>query len=299
MTGYGRASCELGGRRFIVELRSVNHRFLEVKMRLPFAEAGLEARIVQQFRARLDRGMVQATIRDEGGSSPLEVRADLPLARAYAGELAKVRAAIHSEEAISLELIAAQPGVLTVGDPFPDPETLFSGLRPGLDEALEALVQARTREGAALRDDLLARVVILRRIADEIDRLAADLPMLARKRLRSRLERLLGSAESVELAQPAPPIQMDPQRLAQEVALLAEKTDVSEELTRLRTHLIELDRLLGETGPVGRRLEFLSQELLREFNTIGSKAQSADVASRIVGAKAELERLREQIQNVE
>jgi uncharacterized protein (TIGR00255 family) len=287
MTGYGRASCELLGRRYVVELRSVNHRFLEVKLRLQFAEAGLEAQIVQQIRARLDRGMVQASIRDEGGSSAVEVRADLLLARAYAEALEKVRATIGSEETISLELIAAQPGVLTLGDPFPDPEALFSGLRPGLDGALEALVQSRTREGAALQADLTDRLAILRKLADEVSRLSADLPMLAHKRLRDRLDRLLGSAE------------VDPQRLAQEVAIVAEKADISEELTRLRTHFSELDRLLGEDTPVGRRLDFLTQEVLRELNTIGSKSQSAEVASRIVDAKAELERLREQIQNVE
>src|SRR5262249_42103438 len=152
---------------------------------------------------------------------------------------------------------------------------------------LAALVDSRTREGAAIAADLRARLKVVDGLARELGELTRDTPGEVRRRLHERLERLLGPGE------------VDPQRVAQEVAIFADKSDVTEELTRLSAHLAEFERLLGQSAPAGRRLDFLTQELNREVNTIGSKSQSAACAARVVDAKAELERLREQIQNVE
>jgi uncharacterized protein (TIGR00255 family) len=162
-------------------------------------------------------------------------------------------------------------------------------LKPGVEAALDALLEARAREGAALKADLDARTATLEKLATDLRDLTRDAPDVYRKRLRERLERALQDQQQ----------QVDSARLAQEVAFLADKADVAEELTRLETHLGELKRLLTQKGPAGRRLDFLTQELNREINTIGSKSQSATVAARVVDAKAEVERLREQIQNVE
>ena len=287
MTGYGRGTCDVGGRRLVVELRSLNHRFLEVKLRLPWSDPAVEAHLTALLRSRLQRGVVNVSVRDEGGGGADEVQADLGLARSYARALAEVRDALGLPEPISLALITAQPGVLQVGERIGDGEELWAALKPGVEAALQALTEARAREGAALKADLATRATTLGALAAELRELTRDAPEQYRKKLRERIERALADQS------------LDPQRLAQEVAFLADKADVAEELTRLDAHLGELERLLAQQGPAGRRLDFLTQELNREINTIGSKSQSAQVAARVVDAKAEIERLREQIQNVE
>ena len=287
MTGYGRGTCEVAGRRLVVELRSVNHRFLELKLRMPWGDAALEAHVTAAMRARLARGAVTVSVRDEGGGGGQAVRADVGLARQYHHALTEVRGAIGSDEAVTLALVVAQPGVLTVGEGVTDPEALWSALRPGLEAALDALVAARAREGEALRADLQARLGALETMQRDLGTLTAEAPDNYRKKLRDRLERALKPGE------------VDAQRLAQEIAILADKADVTEELTRMAAHLVECKRLTDDKGANGRRLDFLTQELNREVNTIGAKSQSAAVAARVVDAKAEVERLREQIQNVE
>jgi len=287
MTGYGRGTCQVGGSRLVVELRSLNHRFLEVKLRLPWTDPAVEAHLTQALRGKIDRGVVSVSVREEGGGSAQEVRADVELARSYAAALEQIRGALEIEEPVSLAVLVAQPGVLGVGEPVRDGEEMWKQLQPGVDEAVTALLESRAREGAALQADLEARATLLQQAAADLRELTREAPELYRKRLRERVERALQD-------QP-----LDPARLAQEVAFLADKADVTEELTRLETHLAELKRLLQQTGPAGRRLDFFTQELNREVNTIGSKSQSAQVAARVVDAKAEVERLREQIQNVE
>jgi uncharacterized protein (TIGR00255 family) len=287
MTGYGRGACEVGGRRLVVELRSLNHRFLEVKLRLPWSDPAVEANLTQLIRGSLDRGVVSVSVREEGGGDAQEVRADVELARSYAQALEQIRAALGLNEPVSLALLAAQPGVLTVGESLKGSDALWGALKPGVDEAIAGLLEARAREGASLKLDLESRADALDKLTGDLRELTRDAPDVYRKRLKERLERALAEQ------------QVDSQRLAQEVAFLADKADVAEELTRLETHLAELKRLLSQSGPAGRRLDFLTQELNREINTIGSKSQSAQVAARVVDAKAEVERLREQIQNVE
>lgn len=287
MTGYGRGTCEVAGRRLVVELRSLNHRFLEVKLRLPWADAAIDMHVTQAIRARLDRGVVTVSVRDEGGGAAQTVQVDLELGRGYHSALERLRQTLGLSEPVTLELVATQPGVLTVGEALPDAEGLWAALKPGLEAALTALIAARTREGEAMAADVRARLSTIERLAGEMRELTRDAPEQLRRRLQERLERALGSNE------------LDRQRLAQEVAILADKVDVAEELTRLQAHFAELRRLFAQDGPCGRRLDFLTQEINREINTIGSKTQSAPVAAKVVDAKAELERLREQIQNIE
>ena len=287
MTGYGRGTSEVAGRRLVVELRSVNHRFLETKLRLPWADAALDMHVTQALRGRLARGAVTVSVRDEGGGAGQEVHADVALAKQYYAAFAELNEQLTLEQPITLELIAAQPGVITVGEGVPDGEALWRALEPGVVAALDALVAARAREGEALRADLEGRLAALEKLARELGELTRDAPEQYRKKLRDRLERALQPGE------------VDPQRLAQEMAILADKADVTEELTRIAAHLTECQRLCRARDASGRRLDFLTQELNREVNTVGSKSQSAQVAARVVEAKAEIERLREQIQNVE
>ena len=287
MTGYGRGTCEVAGRRLVVEVRSVNHRFLELKLRLPWGDAALEAHLTAAIRARLGRGAITVSVRDEGGGGGQAVHADVGLAKQYHHALVELRAALGLEEPVSLALVVAQPGVITVGEGVSDSEALWRAIEPGLGAALDALVAARAREGEVLRLDLIARLGMLETMHRDLGALTSEAPDHHRKKLRDRLERALKPGE------------VDPQRLAQEVAILADKADVTEELTRMAAHVAEARRLAGEDGANGRRLDFLTQELNREVNTIGAKSQSAAVAARVVDAKAEVERLREQIQNVE
>jgi uncharacterized protein (TIGR00255 family) len=287
MTGYGRGTCELAGRRLVVELRSLNHRFLEVKLRLPWNDAAIDLHVTQALRARLDRGVVTVSVRDEGGGTTQAVKVDLDLARGYSHALEQLRASLTLAEPISLALIASQPGVIAVGEGAPDSELLWAALEPGLTQAIDALVESRTREGAAIATDLRARVSTLEKLVAELRDLTRDAPDQYRKRLHERLERTLGPGE------------VDPHRLAQEVAIMADRLDVAEELTRLGAHLTEFKRLLEGKQAAGRRLDFLAQELNREINTIGAKSQSGASGARVIDAKAELERVREQIQNVE
>jgi uncharacterized protein (TIGR00255 family) len=292
MTGYGRGTCEVAGRRLIVELRSLNHRFLEVKLRLPWADAAIDMHVTALLRTRLDRGVVTVSVRDEGGGVPQAVRADLDLARGYAKALEELRAGLKLAAPVSLELVAAQPGVLSVGEGLPDSEGLWNALKPGIEAALGGLVESRTREGDAIARDLRARLGSVDKLVTDLRELTKDAPESYRRRLHERLDRALkpdGTATNG----------VDPQRLAQEVAIFADKVDVTEELTRLGAHLAELGRLIDGGAPSGRRLDFLTQEVNREINTIGAKSQSAACAARVIDAKAELERLREQIQNVE
>ena len=292
MTGYGRGTCEVGGRRLVVELRSLNHRFLDVKLRLPWQDAAIDQHITQALRAKLDRGVVTVSVRDEGGGAPLKVQVDLELARGYHRALDELRRGLGLEGAISLELVAAQPGVLTVGEGMPESDVLWAALQPGLEAALDGLIASRTREGQAIAADLAARVEAIETLVAGLRELSRDQPDAYRKRLSERLERALNGPGGQ-------PVTVDPQRLAQEVALFADRVDVAEELTRLSAHITELKRLIAGSEPAGRRLDFLTQEVNREVNTIASKSQSAAVAARVIDAKAELERVREQIQNVE
>jgi uncharacterized protein (TIGR00255 family) len=287
MTGFGRGTCEVAGRRLVVEIRSVNHRFLEIKLRLPWADSAVEAHLTHAIRARLARGAVTVGVRDEGGGAGQAVRADVALARQFYQALSDIRTALNIAEPVSLALVAAQPGVITAGEGVTDSEALWRAIAPGVDAALDALVAARAREGEALRADLKARLLALEGLARDLAELTREAPDHYRKRLRERLERVVKPGE------------LDAQRLAQEVAFLADKADVTEELTRMGAHLTECARLCDDEGANGRRLDFLTQELNREVNTIGAKSQSAPVAARVVDAKAEVERLREQIQNME
>ena len=290
MTGYGRAEAQLDGRRLVVELRSVNHRFLELKVRLPREDAELEAELGKLVRSRLSRGSVSLSLREEGDDAAQAEGALVDTARAkqWALALGEVAIAVGAPPP-TLELVCAQQGVLRPRAPETPRPLLLTAARAATDAALRSLSETRAREGAALGRDLAGRLEALGTLRDRVKQLADAEPELHRRKLAARLAALLDDR----------PGQVDPQRLAQEVALLAERLDVSEELVRLGAHLDEATRLLGGTEAAGRRLDFLSQEIHREVNTIGSKSQSTDITATVIELKAELERFREQVQNLE
>jgi uncharacterized protein (TIGR00255 family) len=283
MTGHGRGIGEAAGRRLTVEVRAVNHRFLEVKIRPP-VDPRVEEAIGQALRRRAERGSFAVAVRDEAAAGRGGLRVDVDAGRAAHAALDELRRALGIVEPVALALVAGQPGVIAAAEGAAPDEALHA-LAPALDAALDELVAMRRREGDALARDLGARLGRLAALAAEVRDLAAAAPAELRRRLDERIGRL--------------GVALDPERLAAEVALLADRADVTEELVRLEAHVAAARAHLAEDAPVGRRLDFLVQELGREINTIGSKSQHIEISRRVVEAKAELEKIREQVQNVE
>jgi uncharacterized protein (TIGR00255 family) len=283
MTGFGRGSADAGDRRLRVEIRSVNHRGLDIKIRSSEADAYCDTEIARAVRGAVERGAVTVLIRDESAAASAGV--DEPRVRALHQVLERLRQELEIEEPVTLATVGAFLEASRGSDL--SGEALWEALRPAVEAALVELAAMRAREGAALATDLAGRRARLGALAAELRGRAALLPERFAQRLQ---ERLGGHARQVGI---------DPARLAQEVALMAERLDVSEELVRLETHLAHLGEILKAGGAIGRKLDFVIQEIGRELNTVASKAQDAEMAATVIDAKAELEKLREQAQNVE
>jgi uncharacterized protein (TIGR00255 family) len=287
MTGFGSARGSAAGEELDVEIRSVNHKYCEVKVRLPRELAALEVDAAKAVRERLARGGVDVSVRRAGAAGSVAPRVDAALAEAYARAFAEVKARLGLEGAVTVADVVGAEGVVRLEERALDVEAAREALRGALSSALDALLAMRAREGEALGRDLAARL-------DAVEGLVARAAALVPQTVEHHRARL---AERV--AELTRGIALDPARLAQEVALLADRTDVTEEVTRLRSHLSQARALLAGAEPAGRKLDFLVQEMHREVNTIGSKSQSAEIAALVVSAKAEVERMREQVQNVE
>lgn len=276
MTGFGRGVAEHGGVRATVDLRSVNHRFLDLKMRGSLGPA-LEEQIAAKVRALIERGAVTVSVNIAGAATA--TRIDRDAAKRAHAQLAALAAELGTEPP-ALGLILGQPGVQVAAETVDDAAILAA-----TESALAQLDEMRATEGSALATELIARLDWLSQLRARIAELAATVPAQQQKRLQDRLTKLGAD--------------VDPQRLAQEVAILADRADITEELVRLASHLEQARTLLAGSGAIGRRLDFLTQELGREINTIGSKSAAAEITAAVVEAKATLEKLREQVQNVE
>jgi uncharacterized protein (TIGR00255 family) len=285
MTGFGAGEATLGEGTLRVELRSVNHRHLDLRVRC--AEVLDVAHVVEeQLRARLGRGHVEAQVRWENPgvrSSPL----DMARAREVYAALCALRDELNPGQVVPVEVILEVPGMLRSVTTV-DRQQAEAAARVACAVAIEALLVMRLREGDALKRDLLARSELLREHVRAIEAERPRVLQACRERMEARIAKLL---EGSELA-------VDPNRLAQELAWFADRSDVAEEITRLLVHLGELEVSLERGGAVGRKLDFLVQELGREINTVGSKANDTLIAQRVVEMKAELERIREQVQNI-
>jgi len=291
MTGFGRATARAGATEATVEVRSVNGRFAEVAVRGPRIVGAFEPAIQAGVKDALGRGSVtvSVTVQRRGQDAPMVV--DRHAARQYARLLTDLRDAAGlapAEAPVTLESLLRYPEVLVPASDDDDEaraET-WAAVEPALAEALEGLDAMRLQEGRAIAEDLVARVAM---IADSLAAVEVRAPIRieeARRRLADRLQELLGDER------------VNRERLETEVALLADRLDVSEECVRLRSHLAQFREALDAPEAVGRRLNFLSQELNREANTIGSKANDAEIARHAVQVKEELERIREQVQNI-
>jgi uncharacterized protein (TIGR00255 family) len=288
MTGFGTGRARAGEEEISVEVRAVNHKHLEVKVRLPRELSALEPLVLRAVRARCARGAVDVAVRRSASTLTGAVpTVDPAMARAWREALRAVARAVDMADTPNTAQIAALPGVIRMEEPVMDLAVAEGALERALAEAVEALVAMREREGRALEADLSSRLERVSTLAGEVAALAPRTVEAYRARLLERLAELLKGTP------------VDEARLVQEVALYAERTDVAEEATRLQAHLEAFRAFLASTEPAGRRMDFLVQEMHREVNTTGSKSQSTEISTRIVELKAELERIREQVQNVE
>jgi len=291
MTAYGRGEVETPGQKWVVELRSLNHRFLELSLNLPKRLWALEDQVRKLIKGRINRGRVEMQLTWESlGEKSLTLRLDQGLVREVRTLLTGLKAAGDTaDEPLQLDhfLRFADLLVTKEGEALELEET-WEPVSRVISQALEILDQMRLTEGAALAADLSCHLDAVRRESGRINEQAALVPELWREKIQARL---------AEVLQEAGPL--DECRLAQEVALMAERRDLSEELARLESHISQFQQALEGDGPVGRKMEFLLQEMLREVNTIGSKAGDLLISQAVLEIKGTLERLREQVQNVE
>jgi uncharacterized protein (TIGR00255 family) len=289
MTGYGRKETGGDAGHFTIEIRSVNNRYIDVQVKIPRGLSLLELRVKKTVQERCSRGRFDVLItRNSDREKATRLVVDDVLAGQYVGLLRDLKTRYGLSGDVDLSLVAGMQNLITMTEVTEDLDAIGALLTSGLDAALDELDRMRLDEGAALVRDINGRINAIEAMVRAI---AAQSPLTvekARKRMADTLAKLLQE-------------QLDPVRLAQEIAILAERTDVTEELTRLDSHLAQFRAMLTDTAQeaVGRKLDFLLQEMGREVNTIASKCQDAAISLDVVQSKAELEKIREQVQNIE
>jgi uncharacterized protein (TIGR00255 family) len=291
MTGFASTAATAGNIAVTVEIRTYNSRNLDLSLRVSPGDAGLEERIRALLSGRLVRGRVEVKIQVEATADEVaRLEVDMPRAQALVAMLRRLQADLELDGAPSLELLMACGGILKSAAPETDVERVWLTLETCLTRALDECDTMRGREGRHLAQDLHARLDRIENALKEIAGNAAGLTAIYQERLRERIATLTQGQGLVEI---------DHARLAQEAAFLAERSDISEELVRAESHIRQFRGIMAAADAGGRKLNFLLQELNREFNTMGSKIGSADVAHAVVDVKAEIEKIREQVQNVE
>lgn len=289
MTGYGHGEASANGVKVTVELNSVNRKQSDISILLPKELAELEPRIRDEINAVLSRGKINVVVtwhRSAGGVSE-RVQLDEALARAYVGAIRRLQRRLGLSGEVTVETILRAPGVLQLRETDVDAGRLWPLVETALRRALAGVVRMREREGKHLATDLAKRLRWMEREVAGIRKLAPQMVQRYREQLQARI-----AAAGV-------PVPLDDERLTREVVFYADRCDIAEELTRLQSHFAQFREALRRNEPVGRTLDFLTQEMNREINTIGSKANAAEISRRVVQVKAELEKIREQVQNIE
>ena len=289
MTGYGRARQELNKRDITVEVRSVNNRYLDCTVKMPRMYAFAEDAVKQRVQKAVSRGKVDVFITvDASAADVAKVNVNLELAAQYAAALNQLAGVCgDAEYQPKPEALARFPDVLTVTKADEDLETVSADLCTVLDEALEAYNAMRAVEGAKLAEDIHNRLTTIETYTGQVGARSPETVAEYRAKLTARMEEVLQSTT------------IDPQRILTEAAIFADKVAVDEETVRLRSHVAQLRTMLESNEPMGRKMDFLIQEVNRESNTIGSKCNDVAIAQVVIGLKAEVEKMREQVQNVE
>ena len=288
MTGYGRGEVDHGGVKLSVELNSVNRKQSDIVVNLPRDLAELEPRIRQTINERISRGRMNVLVTlQESANGARHLALDTGLARSYHQAMLTLQKELSAPGEITIGTILQAPGVMRSPEQSIDASEAWPSLQQALAGALAEMIKMREREGKHLAKDLIHRLKVLRQ---EIKEVRAVYPEVVKKYRSALLERL----EKAGLNLP-----IDDERLLKEVTFFADRSDISEELTRLESHLAQFAHHLRKNEPVGRTLEFITQEIFRELNTLGAKSNDAAISQHIVACKSELEKIREQIQNLE
>lgn len=288
MTGYGRDEQQLDGMNIIVELKSVNHRYFEYGSRLPYAYGFLDERLKKFLQSRISRGKVDVSVWIQTVDAPgSEVTVNFDLAEGYVKAMRDLAERLGLRDDISVTTLSRYPDILTVTKAAADEDMIWAAVEKVASRAVDKFTAMREREGEKLRDDILSRADTILAAVGEIEKRSPETVRLHMEKVETRMRELLDGAA------------VDEQRLLTEAAIFADKIAVAEETVRLRSHIDQLRQMVSGDDAIGRKLDFLVQEMNREINTTGSKAQDAEMARIVVDVKAEIEKIREQIQNIE
>lgn len=288
MTGYGRNEAIVGGRHIVFEIKSVNHKFFECNVRMPRSYSFLEDKLKAYVQSKISRGKVDLFLQIETlEESEAEVLVNHSLAGAYVKALREMKERYDLQDDVSLSLLARYPDLLSVHKAQEDEEAVWAAVQEAAEPAIESFINMRETEGARLKQDIINKADKIETLVAEVEKITPETVSEYRERLHAKIEELLGDNR------------FDEQRVLTEVAVFADKVAVDEETVRLKSHIKQLHSLIGSSEPVGRKIDFLVQEMNRETNTIGSKSVNSKIAYIVVDMKAEIEKIREQVQNVE
>ena len=289
MTAYGRGEVHLGDTRFIAEARSLNNRHLDIILRIPRSYQVLEKELKDTISSKIKRGRIEVSVQigNNGEESPYSLELNEPLVDSYIKISHQLSEHFGLDKEIQVDTLLQMKDVLLFRPEAVDMDKLRPGFHHVVAQALDSLDMMRVKEGEAIEADFTKRLNLLEAYTNEVDRRTPILAEEYRKRLKDRIDHIIGD------------VALDESRLAQEVALFAERSDITEEIVRARSHLKQFREYLSMDDVLGRRLDFLIQEINREVNTLSSKASDALISKVVVEMKAELEKLREQVQNIE
>jgi len=288
MTGYGRCQCTVGGRDILFEIKSVNHRFFEFAARVPRVYGYLEEKLKSYIQGRISRGKVEVNltiVNVDSGDTQVEI--NHPLAESYVNALRELNQTLNLRDDLSLMGIARFSDIFVVRKMEEDQEVVWQAVKQAADAALDGFIAMRETEGRRMKEDILFRLDAISEAVGKVEERSPQTVEEYRARLYNKLCEVLNDSR------------LDEQRILTEAAIFADKVAVDEETVRLKSHIAQFREILGSPEPVGRKLDFLVQEVNRETNTIGSKAQDVEIARIVVDMKAEIEKIREQIQNIE
>ena len=289
MTGFGRGEVQGEGKQFNIELKSINHRYMDINIRLPRIFTYLEDNIRQVIKRYIKRGRIEVFINYKNlDGKDIQVTADIPLIQQYINALDEIHDTFKVEKNIDVTTIAKLPDVFKVDKKEEDEEKVWTFLEKALIIALEDLVKMRQIEGDKLREDLVKRIEIIGDLMDKVEQKSPKVVLEYKERLKKRIKDIMDEG-----------IDIDEEKIAMEVALFADKSNITEEIIRFNSHIIQFKSSIMEDDAIGRKLDFIIQEMNREVNTIGSKSNDLVISNLVVEIKSELEKIREQVQNIE
>ena len=289
MTGFGRGESENKQYKIVIEIKSVNHRYNDIIIKMPKKLNVLEEKMKAKIKDYVNRGRVEVFVNfEESEAENFVITPNYTVLDQYVSALEAIKDKYTLVDDMGVSLLARYPDALKVEFQEADEELIWTLMESALTGALENLKTMRQVEGVKLKEDTISRVTVIRSIVKEIEKLAPDIVATHKEKMLERIKDLLDGT-----------IEVDEQRIAMEIAVFSDKTNITEEIVRLESHFEQLVNILDESKPVGRKLDFLIQEMNREVNTIGSKSPDIDISNYVVDMKSEIEKIREQIQNIE